>query len=122
VTGSGPKKPAKGTGQKNSRAKALQGDPYLILKPPAPLSRLCSVRVPDFERGGSVEPAPLDHPPKTWTAFPSADIPRRDRALRTYSIFDPMSSPYRVPARKKFYEDAAAEHLPANIHAAAAPL
>jgi hypothetical protein len=23
---------------------------------------------------------------------------------------------------KKFYEDAAAEHLPANIHAAAAPL
>jgi hypothetical protein len=32
------------------------------------------------QRGGSVKPAPLDHPPKTWTAFPDADKPRRDRA------------------------------------------
>ena len=53
--------------QKNSRAKALPGNPNLILK--------SALRYRDFlafERGGSVEPAPLDHPPETWTAFPNA--------------------------------------------------
>jgi hypothetical protein len=82
-------------GQKNSRAKALPGDPYLILDP------RFAIAIFDCQRGGSVEPAPLDHPPKTWTAFPSADTPRRDRALATYSIFGPMSPPLAALSDKK---------------------
>jgi hypothetical protein len=42
--------------------------------------------------------APLDHPPKTWTALPDANnnnTRRWDRTYRSYSILQPMSSSYR---------------------------
>jgi hypothetical protein len=59
------RRPAQASAQKNSRAKALPLDLNLILNP-----RPLTFAISAYQRGGSVDFAPLDHPPKTWTAFP----------------------------------------------------
>jgi hypothetical protein len=110
-----------GMSQKNSRAKALQGDPYPILKP-----ALC---YPDLRYRARILSVAAALNPRRWTILPRLGppsrapiLPRRDRALRRYSIFDPMSSPLPLSGDKKFYEHAVEEHLPVNSRLSAALL
>src|SRR5271170_1513814 len=59
-----------------------------------------------FSRRGSVELAPSNYPPETWTAS-RAPIRRAGIAQRgTYSILGPMSSCYRQSATKNLNQTA----------------